>query len=204
GVRGAFGRATTGQPVTVDLQDHLAHAASLDRRAHWLFSVPQARWSYLATGEPAQGLLGEAVALLPTSSALHAYSALTAGFAPLTPAPGATAVSATVGAALGAGGGELWLFSAMTGAWHAAPAGAVRTIPLLARNGALLVDAPLATSWAFSARSGRFVPRANGGSPALHVDPGSSLLAVEDDASLAIFEPRRELWLRTPLTPADR
>ena len=204
GVRGAFDRVTTGVLATVELRDHLAHAASPDRILHWMFSVPQARWTFLPTSGPATALLGEAVALLPSPGLLHAYSATTASFAPPIPTASALAVNATVAAAVTAGGNALSVFSAITGAWHPAPAAASPTLPLLARNGALLSDAATTTSWAFSARSGRFVPRANAGSPALHVDAGSALLAVEDDAALAVFEPRREIWLDTPLTPADR
>lgn len=203
GARGAFGHAITAIQTTVEVSDHVAHAYSADGRRHWLFSVPNAQWTPWTTTAPASSQLVGATVLLTEANAVHAYSALESTVATLPLARVQTAVNTTVAAALDANTRTLSLYSAFTGAWHTAPAGAQPVLPQLARNGALLSDGG-GTAWAFSARSGRFVPRTLGGNAVLHLDPESSLLATEDDGALAMFEPRREVWLQTPITAADR
>lgn len=203
GVRGEFDRAVTGIPTTIDSSDHFAHAHSADNRSHWMFSVPLALWTPLSTTHPATAMYGEATMLLLEPTEIHAYSALGASVATLSMANASVAVNATVAAALEPSTRDLRVYSALTGAWHTAPQRALRTLPQLARNGALLTDGG-SQAWAFSTRSGGFFPHTLGATPTLHVDSGSSLMATEDDTSFAVFEPRREVWVDTPITASAR
>jgi hypothetical protein len=204
GVRGAFDLVGIPVPVPVTLADHLAHAASPSGTTHWLFSAAEARWTTVTTNQPAAAQLAEATALLVEPGLVHGYSALNSSVAPLTVTNPQFALNAAVAAVVDGQGRQLDLFSAITGSWARAPAAALVNLPPLSRNGALLRDVAGTTAWAFSARSGRFVARALGASPQLQVDGGSALLAVEDDGHLAVFEPRREVWLDAPITAADR
>lgn len=203
GVRGQFALAATGEPTSITTEDHLAHAVTPDLLRHWLFSVPLGTWTALQTAQPAVARLDAAVALLLEPTVTHGYSASTGGVSSLSIAATNVGTNTAVAAAINANSGELQLFSGLTQSWHPAPAAARRSIPQLSRSGALLSDGGRG-SWVFSARSGSFVARTTGTNPTFHFDAGSALLAVEDDGALAVFDPRREVWVATPLRGGDR
>jgi hypothetical protein len=204
GVRGHFSQLAVGSAVNVTLAEHLAHVQTPDGRLHWLFSAPNADWTPISTVQTAAVRLADAVALITERGSVHAYSALTSTVATLAVNLPTSDLGASVAAIVEGAGVSLHLFSAMTGTWTSAPAGAEVVMPLLARNGALLRNASATMAWAYSARNARFVARPLDGNPTLHVNSGSSVLAVEDDGHLAVFEPRREVWLETPIAATHR
>jgi hypothetical protein len=203
GVRGVFDRVFTAQQVTVEVADHLAHARTADQRSHWLFSVPHGQWTAFQTAQSALAQVAGATVLLIEPDKVHAYSAPNASVATLAVVATVTATNTAVAGALNVGTGELQMFSALTGAWHPAPTAARRVIPTLTRNGAVLTDGGT-TAWAFSARSGQFVRRNTAANPTVHIESNSALQAIEDDASFAVFDPRREIWIETPLSAGVR
>lgn len=204
GVRGAFARTPIQPGSTAALADHWVHVADPSGTAHQLFSVPNADWVSLATSPSVSVQAGEATGLFVEPGRTVGYSALLSSMQVLHGATTSSAVNATLGAVLGAGTGAPHLFSAMSGIWVQAPSGVDAALPLLARNGALLQDTPGQRVIAFTPRGDRFVARAVSTNASLHVNSGSSVLAVEDDAHLAVFEPRRGVWLQAPLSPTDR
>src|SRR5690606_28457908 len=126
-----------------------------------------------------------------------AYSTLRGTFTTL-PLPNPNPlVNATVAAAMDTQSKALWLYSAYTGQWYRAPQGAAATLPNLARNAAFVYGSGN-RNWAFSARSGRFVPIDLTGAT-VFVDASSSLVAATTGTTLHVFEPRREVWLSTTL-----
>lgn len=194
GVRGTFARRSTGMPVEVTTAAKSAVAEGAG--VVFAFSAARAQWRVIPSPQRIAVALGGAAVLVVERSRLIGYSALTGGTAPA-PITSANAVAnETVGAALDAAG-RLWMFSAFTGRWHAAPADAKVSLPITVRNGALLAGSGRVL--AFSSRSGRFVPLTASSAAVLHANTRSSVLAVQDGARLAVFEPRRETWIETEL-----
>jgi len=204
GVRGAFARTAIQAGSTTTLSDHWIHIADPSGTVHRLFSAPNADWTSLVTSPSVSVQAGEATGLFVESARVVGYSALLSSTATLTGATAAAAVNATLGATVDAVTGAPHLFSAMSGSWVQAPPGVDAGLPLLARNGALLQDTPGQRVIAFTPRGDRFVARTVSANPSLHVNAGSSVLAVEDDAHLAVFEPRRGVWIQASLSASDR
>jgi hypothetical protein len=204
GVRGAFARTGVQPGSTASLADHWVHVVDPSGTSHQMFSVPNADWTTLTTGPSASLQSSEALGLFVEQGRVVGYSALLSSISPRPGAVHATAVSATLAAITDAGTGAPHLFSAMSGNWLQGPQGADAALPLLARNGALLQDTTGQRVIGFTPRGDRFVARSVGTNPSLHSNSSSSVLAVEDDAHLAVFEPRRGTWVERTISPADR
>ncbi|MGA0869361.1 MAG: hypothetical protein ACO3UM_10550 [Planctomycetota bacterium] len=204
GVRGTFGRSTVPPGSTATFADHWVHVVDPTGTSHRMFSVPNADWTTLSTSPSASLQQAEAVGLFVEPGRVVGYSALLSSVAARVGTVSATAVNATLAAVTESGAGTPVLFSAMSGNWTAAPQGVDARLPVLARNGALLLDTQGQQVFGFTPRGDRFTARSTSARASLHSNSGSSVLAVEDDAHLAVFEPRRGVWIESSLTPADR
>lgn len=204
GVRGAFAATPIQGGSTATLADHWAHVVDPTGTIHRMFSVPNADWVALTTAPAPTLQMAEATGLFVEAGRVVGYSALLSTTTALGATAAASSVNATVGAVLDAATMAPHLFSSMSGTWHRAPSPIDPALPILARNGAILQDTSGGRVVAFTPRGDRFVPRTVAGNPSLHSNSGSSVIAVEDDAHLAVFEPRRGAWLETQLSATDR
>jgi hypothetical protein len=194
GLRGTFA-ATVVAPVTTVQADAVVVAAQTGPQIEF-FSAVLGTWTLHTTTSPATVTVRPHLVTVNDGGRIAAFSPFRGNVA-MTPflasvETGNQGVAAAVDQATGA----LWLYSALTGAWTPAPASASAVLPRLIWCGAML-DAPNGY-YAFSGRSGRFVLLQPGAGAVPHYDSNSSVLAVEDSASLHVFEPRREVWLSTP------
>lgn len=149
-----------------------------------------------ATASTTAGLRATVAAgLVLDGTTLLGYSAPRGTFAALSLDASADDLAGVVIAAAERTTGRPWLFSALTGQWHGAPADALPGLPLLATTCALL---PTATGFrAFSARTGAFAALiAPGGVPALN--SGSAGALVWDNTAIHVFDDRISSWRSTP------
>ena len=190
GLRGTFATSVTGPAQRIDT-DERAAAVTIAGAVH-LYSAVLAAWTVLPTAATPAITVDSDMVLLTESSALHAYSAHTGTIA-TRPGAHTNASSANAVAAAQDAQGSLHLYSALAAIWQPAPSAAT-AMPWLAGNAVLLQSA---AGWAaFSARGGRIVPLPGVTSTATpHVDPQSSILALEDATHLHVFEARRDAWL---------
>ena len=204
GVRGAFAATPIQGGSTATLADHWGHVVDPTGTIHRMFSVPNAAWVALSTSPASTLQMAEATGLFVEPGRVIGYSALLSSTAVLGATAAAASVNATVGAVLDATTMVPHLFSSMSGTWLRAPSPVDPALPILARNGAILQDTAGGRVIAFTPREDRFVPRTVASNPSLHSNSGSSVIAVEDDAHLAVFEPRRGVWLESQLSSTDR
>jgi hypothetical protein len=194
GLRGTFA-ATVVTPITVVQADALVVSAQTGPQVEY-FSAVLGTWTqHTMTGAPTVTVRPH-LATASDAGTLAAFSPFTGNIAVAPFTVLSQSSNQGVVAAIDQVTGALWMYSALTGAWTPAPAGAATGLPDLIWCGALL-NAPNGFH-AFSGRSGRFVALQPGTGAVRHYDSNSSVLAVEDDNALHVFEPRREVWLSAP------
>ena len=190
GLRAKFATAATGPATKVTVDRELAVVES--SRGMYFYSAAHGTWTRLVPGSNSLLRTAGAMALVTDDNATHAYSALRAAISTQS-IVAANADVTTCVAAVVPKSGRLRLYSAITGAWQLAPSGTANIVPALARQAALVKSG---STWsAFSARSGRFVPRQVSASAQEFVDSKSSLVAIVEADKLHVFDPRRETWL---------
>lgn len=204
GVNGTFAVANLNTASVIPaVSDHVAYA-SPDGHQHYLFGAASARWTSYFTPLVTSPTLSGALILLVDPLGIHAYSGLLGTLSSVALANASTTSSTTTAGAIDSAQTDVRLYSAMTGSWYVAPSNTTGVPPEVSRNGALLHDVSNNLWWAFSARRGQFVSHPGGANAVPWIGGSSSIIAVEDDVTLAFFDPRRDAWLTTPISPAER
>jgi len=139
--------------------------------------------------------VGEATAILVDGLQVTGYSATLGNSATITLNSAAEAVSSTVATAIENSTGTPFCYSGLLGTWHSPPPDTQPGVPQLTATSILLP----ATSgaYAFSARSGSFVPLAGSGIVLLGNDQ-SSVGAAWDANNLFAFDARSDSWSSVP------
>lgn len=190
GLTNTFASAPTGAPTATAGDDLLA-----------TLTTPGLVWAYSAmTGTFAAAPLAATGSLRITTAAalvvdgpqLLAFSAPTGAWAALALASGGESLAGSVLAAVDAASGRPSLFSALTGQWHLAPLDAAGGLPRMSTTGALLSRPNGA--YAFSARTGAFVPLLRPGLT-LECNDSSSPLFAWDATEAHFFDGRADRWV---------
>lgn len=132
-----------------------------------------------------------AAALVLDGPQLVAFSAPLGTWTALAVTSGGELLAGAVLAAVDQVTGGAHLFSALTGQWHAAPNDAAPGLPRLSTTGALLTNPTGA--YAFSARSGAFVPLVDAGL-VFEGNENSSPLFAWSPQSVHVFDGRADRW----------
>lgn len=144
---------------------------------------------------------GSATAILVDGLQVTGFSAVTGDHATITLDSAAEAVAATVATAVDNATGRPLCYSALLGTWHQAPLDTLPGVPQVTATDVLLPAS--SGAYAFSSRTGSFVPLASTGVVLLGNDQ-SSVGAAWDGASLHAFDSRTDTWrsvARTGSTP---
>jgi len=193
GLRGSF----TTQPIGPGSLRHAAdlYALYATSTSTYGYSAITGSWASTSTGLAAITRTASAVALVEEPLLLTAYSAPLGTFVSTNLDASATSLAGTVIAATERTSGMPALFSALTGNWQAGPADAVPALPLIGRISALLPRA--AGFYAFSARTGAFVPLGSASGTAV-IGPQTAPAVVWDPTGLHFFDAGRDLWRSEP------
>ena len=194
GLRGAF--ATQIVPGLTSVFADAVTAAAQAGVDVYLYSAVLAQWRHVQTQGVATVVARPHLVTVNDAGTLSAYSPFLGTVSTMPVTASSETGNAGVAAALTANlPQQLYLYTPLTGQWTAAPAGTPAVLPAMTWNGAL-VATPGAYA-AYSGRSGQFIPLA--ATPtATFVDSNSSVMAMEDQSNLYVFEPRREVWLTQP------
>lgn len=200
GLTGTFARVAV-PPGSAAVLDRQVAAVPMGA-ATLLYSAVDGRWQRHATsGGGVPSLRTEAsLVLLREPDRVHAFSALVGAVSTVMEVPVSVDATRALASVVGSGG-QAYLYSARTGAWHPAPGSAGR--PQLGAVDALLPSAVPASSsnlWAFSGRDGSFVPLQAGANALTYVDPQSAAMAAADDAMAHAFDGRTGRWVSTALS----
>jgi hypothetical protein len=195
GLRGSFASTAMGAVQTVVSED--LFGAFRTNTALQTFSAITGSWAQTPITGSTVVRTSSAVALAADPLLLVAYSAALGTFTALNLDSSAEDLAGSVIAAVARATGQPHLFSALTGAWQAAPPDALPGLPRLSTTAALL--ATTTGFRAFSCRTGAFVALAtqNGFAEAV---TGASPALVWDNTALHFFDGRRDLWLHEPRT----
>ena len=192
GLRGVFASIPITPGTTVDAEALVA--VTRNNGQCNLFSAVQGTW--IPATAPSTAIFAIKAHQITWNDAfgtVASYSPFTASVTPLTVAASSVGNNDGVAAAVDVLLQRLYLFSTLTGSWVTAPADAVVAIPNFIWCGALLRSSN--GFYAFSGRTGRFVPLPASAAAVAWIDSNSSVMAVEDGNTLSVFEPRREVWL---------
>ena len=140
--------------------------------------------------------LGGAAALLHDSTTITGYSPLRQQSAQLTTAAASSGAGNTIAFATDASG-QSFAWSSLTASWHAAPASANGSPPILTTT-TVGITTP-ADAYAFAARTGQFVPC---GRPlaGLAANPTSAPLLGYDATCFIAFDTDAERWVQSART----
>jgi hypothetical protein len=183
--------------------DHIAHA-SADGLSHWFFGAGSGRFTQVTTSTVATVLVDGAVGALVENQTVHGYSALTGIAVSQNLANASVDLVVSQVAALDGNATRAHIFSAFTGTWTPAPPTALAGMPELARNVAVLGDQNPSRWWFFSPRHARYIPFDAGPNSSPIISRNNALGTIEDDQSVAQFDPRRDAILTTPIGAGDR
>lgn len=190
GLTNTFASAATGALVASAGDDLLA-----------ALTTPGLVWGYSAmTGTfatapfAATGLLRvtTAAALVVDGPHVAAFSAPGGTWSSLPIVSAGETLAGSTIAVVDAASGRPWMHSALTGQWHSAPADASNGMPRTATTGALL--ASTAGAYAFSARTGAFVPLSRSGLQ-LEANESSAPLFAWDATQAHFFDARADRWV---------
>lgn len=190
GLTNTFASTTTGTLLAA-LGDDLVAVLTAPGLVH-AFSPFTASWSAAPLSAPANVRVTTAAALIQDGPQLIAFSSPRAVWVPISVDSLGEGVAGSVLALEERSTGRAHLFSALTAQWHAAPLDAHAGLPSLSTTGALL-SSPTG-GYAFSARSGAFVPLVSSGL-SLHCNTNSAPMLAWDAGYVHAFDARLDRWL---------
>ena len=155
------------------------------------FSAPRGVFSAPLGPNTARVTLGTATAIIADGSQVTGYSAIHDTAAMIAVPSVTESATNVVASAIETTNTPPWCFSALTGSWYQAPNDAVPGPPSLTMTSALL--SATSGAYAFSARSGNFVPLSTT-APVLIGNSQSAVGLAWDNASLHAFDARSDTW----------
>ena len=191
-LHGAFERTTAPATAVAAVQD--VYALVLGPQGVFAFSALTNSISRALAAPAASIAASTCVALLTDGNGTRAYDAVH-GRAVAAPAAAGNGGVANVVAWVDTAGGPPLFFSALTGAWHRAPAAVLPGPPLLTTTAAAC--ATNTGALAFAPRSGRFVPLVEP-TAVLHGNPASAPLLALGATTTHAFDARTERWVGVP------
>ncbi|MCR9245373.1 MAG: hypothetical protein NXI31_10095 [bacterium] len=190
GTFASFPVGATGVVVTRDLFGIVDSTVGLIA-----FSAPRATFTPALGYATAMIRAGAGTAVIVDGSQATGYSAALGRSSTIPIAASAESAAAVIGVAVESGTGRPWCYSGLRDTWHPAPLDTLPGLPELTATAVLLP----ATSgaYAFSARSGNFVPLPGNGIALLGNDQ-SAVAAAWDATHLHAFDPRTDSWRTRP------
>lgn len=200
GLRGTFTALTAPPASTAQVSETVAFVAD-GAGQNWAYSSVRGQWVSMPVAINPIVQLSAAAVFLALSDRVHAFSAITGSVATALGAVNSTSVTRAVGS-MALQNGSFKLYSAILGQWFDAPADAASLPPELCETSALFrTQTGLA---AFSGRTGRLSRVAASGAATTQVNASSAILAAVDNATLLVYDARRERWLSETLIGAPQ
>ena len=194
GLRGGF--AATAVTPTATVTADAVIACVQDGQQLQFYSAVLGSWTAQQTSSVASITVRPHLVTVNDNGTVYAYSPFIGNVVAAPVVAGSDTSNQGVAAVVDQVSGQVHLYSALTGAWVQAPTTLAHVLPDLIWCGALVATGN--GYLAYSGRSGAFVPLVPGSNAVRWTDANSSVLAVEDDQALHVFEPRRATWLSVP------
>ncbi|MCA8954188.1 MAG: hypothetical protein KDE27_32065 [Planctomycetes bacterium] len=197
GIRAGFASLPLGASAVPHRADLFALAATA--AGFVAFSAPRGTFTTTGAATTAVTRTGAATAVFSDGALVIGYSAALATSASIQVASAGETVASAVATAVDLGTGLPHVYSSLLGSWYQVPAGVPPQSPLTTSNCVLLAAANGA--YAFSARTGAFVPLPGAGLVLVGNDQ-SAVAAAWDATHLHAFDTRTDTWRSKPRTSA--